>query len=175
MLEQLGLKFEIRESGYREDMEALKDPFRLVRYLAFKKTEEVARRYADAIVIGADTFIVFKNKFLGKPKSRAEARAMLKSLSGKEHSVVTGFCVLDTRTGKMINSYDESRVRFRKLSEEEIDAYVKTGLPLDRAGAYGIQDRSAVFIKSIEGDYHSILGLPLAKIYLALKKVGVSL
>ncbi len=171
LLEQIGVKFSIHESEYEEDMLAMSNPYELVKYLALKKAEEVSRYYKDAIIIGADTFIIFKNKFLGKPKSKKEAKRMLQSLSGKEHSVVTGFAVLDTKTGKAINDYDEAKVKFRKLDEKEINGYLKSDKALDRAGAYGVQDGSAVFIESIKGDYYSILGLPIGKIYLVLKKL----
>lgn len=173
LLEQIGLKFEVRESDYDEDMAALPDPYKLVKFLALKKTEDVARHYKNAVIIGADTFIVFENKFLGKPKSKAEAGAMLKKLSGKEHSVVTGFAIIDTKSGKVINDYDEARVKFRRLDQAEIDSYLKTGHALDRAGAYGVQDQSAIFIEKISGSYYIILGLPITKIYQALKKLGV--
>lgn len=175
LLEQIGLEFEVRESEYDEDMSALNDPYKLVKFLARKKTEDVARHYKNAIIIGADTFIVFENKFLGKPKSKAEARTMLKELSGKEHGVVTGFAIIDTKTGQTINDFDEAKVKFRKLAADEIEHYLKDDHALDRAGAYGIQDKSAVFIEKISGSYHTVLGLPITKIYLALKKLGVKI
>jgi len=175
LLEQLGLEFEIQESEYEEDMTIMEDPYELVKFLALKKTEAVAKDYEDAIIIGADTFIVFRNKFLGKPKDENEARSMLKSISGNKLSVVTGYAIIDTKSKKTVNDYDEAILEFRKIEEEEIDDYIKTGIPLDRAGAFGVQDKAAVFIKRIEGDYNSIVGLPIAKIYISLKELGMKM
>jgi len=173
LLEQIGLEFEIRESEYEEDMEAMSDPYKLVKFLALKKCEDVAKYYDDAIIIAADTFIIFDNKFIGKPKDINDARKILKSFSGKEHEVVSGLAIIDTKSKKIINDYNIGGVKFRVLGDEEIDSYLKTGDALDKAGAYAIQEESAVFIESVSGDYYSIVGLPLYKLYLALKEMGV--
>ena len=175
LLEQIGLKFEIKESEYEEDMQANKDPIELAKFLAFKKAEEVAKNYDDSIVIGADCFIIYQGKSVGKPKNKAEAKEMLKQFSGKEHKVVTGFAIVDTKTDKVIKDCGEAKVKFKELNDKEINDYIATGEPLDKAGAYGIHNRGAVLIESISGDYYSVVGLPLNKIYLALQKLGVDI
>lgn len=172
LLEQIGLQFEIRESEYQEDMQAKSDPYELVKFLALQKTKDVAKHYDDAIIIGADTFIVLDNNFIGKPKNNTEAREILKNFSGKEHSVVTGFAVIDTKNNMFVNDYGEAIVEFKKLSDKEIKNYIATGESLDKAGGYAIQGRAAVFIKSISGDFYSIIGLPLNKVYHALRETG---
>jgi septum formation protein len=174
LLEQIGLKFSVRESEYEEDMGRHKNPYELVKHLALEKTKDVARHYRDAIIIGADTFIIYENRFIGKPKSKEEARKMLGKFSRKVHSAVSGFAIIDTKTGKTINDYGEAKVKFKKLTKEEIEDYIATGEPFDKAGGYGLQDRGAVLIESVSGDSYSVVGLPLHKIYEALKKMGVN-
>ena len=173
LLKQIGLEFEIRESKYDEDMTAMDDPRKLVKFLALKKGEEVARHYKDAIIISGDTFVIFNNKFIGKPKNKEEAKKVLKNFSNKTHSIVSGFALIDAKTKKVINDYGEAKVKFRDLSEAEIDNYIATGEPFDMAGSYGLMNRAAVLIKGVEGDFYSVIGLPLNKVYLALKELGV--
>lgn len=173
LLEQIRLEFEIRESEYEEDMEAMDDPHELVKFLALNKAQDVARHYADAIIIGADTFVIFKDKFIGKPKDEVDAKKILQSFSGNEHEVVTGFAIVDTKNNIVINDVGTARVKFRDLSEEEIDNYIATGESMTRAGAYGLMERAAVLIESIEGDFYSVIGLPLNKVYTNLLKLGV--
>lgn len=127
----------------------------------------------EALVIGADT-IVFTDRILGKPANEEEAVQMLRSLSGITHSVVTGVCVKSNRTGVQESFYSETKVEFIKLSEEEIQRYVKSGEPLDKAGAYGIQGVAARFIKSINGCYYNVVGLPVQKLSEALRNMGYS-
>lgn len=174
LLEQLGLEFEVRESDYEEDMQVHSDPYELAKFLALKKTEDVAQHYKDAIVIGADTFVVDQGRFVGKPKNKQDAHRILRGFSGKEHEAVTGFAVIDTRDNTVVNDYGKAKVKFRELSDEEIDNYIDTGEPLDMAGSYGLMNRAAVLIESVSGDFYSIIGLPLNKVYLALKKMGVN-
>jgi septum formation protein len=174
LLEQIGLKFEIVESGYEEDMGMISDPYGLVKFLALKKAENVAEQNEDAIIISADTFVVLDGEFIGKPKNREEAEELLKRLSGKIHEVVSGFAIIDTKDNNIINDFGKAKVKFRALDDTEIKEYVATGEPLDKAGGYAIQNKASVFIESIEGDYYSIVGLPLAKVYLELKNMGVN-
>jgi septum formation protein len=124
-------------------------------------------------VIGADTFIAYKGQILGKPHTAERAKAMLKQLNGKAHSVITGFSIIDTTTKKRISRAIECRVYFRKMSDREIDAYIKTGEPLERAGAYAIQERGSVFIRKTEGDFFTIMGLPVYELVEELKKFGI--
>ncbi len=174
LLEQIGLAVEVRESEYEEDMNATRDPHDLVKFLALKKAEDVARYYDDAIVIGGDTFTIFNNKFIGKPKDEDDAKRILRDFSGKEHEIVSGFAIIDTKNKITINDVGKALVRFRDLDNEEIDDYVATGEPMTMAGAYGLMNKAAVLIDSIDGDFYSVIGLPLNKIYIELKKLGVN-
>lgn len=169
-----GLDFVIDPSDYEEDMELDLKPHRLALFLSSEKAKAVARKHSNALIIAADTFIVFRDHLLGKPHVSREAIRMLQLLSGKAHSVITGFTVMDADTGKKLSRQVETRVYFRKMTEQEIRAYVRTGEPLDKAGAYAIQGLGAVFIKKIEGDYFNVVGLPLSSLMEVLKKFGVS-
>ncbi|MEK7187613.1 MAG: nucleoside triphosphate pyrophosphatase [Patescibacteria group bacterium] len=167
------LPFIVDLGDYEEDMTLKMKPIELAKFLSRGKAESVAKRHKNAIVIGADTFIAHKDIVLGKPHISRKAKEMLKMLSGKTHSVVTGYTIIDTKTGKSISRTNESKIHFRKISDREIDAYVKTGEPLDKAGAYAVQERGAVFIKKIEGDFMNVMGLPLYEIMEELKKFGI--
>ena len=172
MLEQIGVDFEIRESTYKEDMSARTDPYELAKFLALKKAEAVAGDFADAIIISADTFTIFNGEYIGKPKDKDDAKRILKNFSGQEHKIISAFALIDTKNQKVINDLGEAVVKFRNLSDEEIDAYVASGEPLEMAGGYGMLDHGATLIESVSGDFFSVIGLPLTKIYLALKEMG---
>lgn len=173
ILQLTGLKFEICESDYEEDLTLAFKPRKLARFLSREKAEAVARRHGNSIIIAADTFIVFKDRLLGKPHTAPEAEKMLRMLSGRVHSVITGFTILDTGSAKMLSKSIETQVYFNKITSEEITAYVKTGEPLDKAGAYAIQGLGAVFVKKIDGDYFNVVGLPLYALTQGLKKFGI--
>ena len=173
ILSMTGLKFSVDAGGYEEDMDLALKPRRLARFLSSEKAKAIAVKYINALVIAADTFIVFRGSLLGKPHTRVEARRMLDLLNGKTHSVITGFTIIDTSTKKKLSRSVETRVYFRKLTVEEIEAYIGTGEPLDKAGAYAIQGIGAVIVKKIEGDYFNVMGLPLSSLTEALKKFGV--
>ncbi|MDO9231679.1 MAG: Maf family protein [bacterium] len=175
LLEQMGLEFEVRESEYEEDMTAMSDPYELVKFLARKKGEDVAKHYEDAIIISGDTFTIFEGKFIGKPKDEEDAFQTLRNFSGKTHEMVSGFAIIDTKNKIVVNDFDKAQVKFRDLSEEEIADYVATKEPLSRGGSYGMMELGAVLIESIEGDFYSVIGLPLNKIYPELKKMGVDI
>ena len=175
LLRQLGLEFEVRQSEYEEDMTVLNDPYELAKFLALKKGEDIAKYYADAIIISGDTFTIFDGKFIGKPKDEEDAFQTLKNFSGKTHEIVSGFAIIDTKNKITINDFGKALVKFRNLSEEEIADYVATKEPLSRGGSYGMMELGAVLIESIEGDFYSVIGLPLNKIYPELKKMGVDI
>ena len=175
ILETTGLKFDICVSDYEEDLSMKKEPRSLARFLSRKKAEEVAHKYKNAIIIAADTFIVFKDKLLGKPHTAKDATKMLTMLNGKAHSVITGFTVLDTGTNKTVSRSVETRVYFKKLTPKEIKAYVSTKEPLDKAGEYAIQGLGAVLIEKIEGDLLNVVGLPLCALAETLKKFGINI
>jgi septum formation protein len=175
LLHLAGLKFRVVASDYEESLCPGQKPHELAKHLAGEKALAVAQKYKDALIISADTFIVFGKKLLGKPQSAQEAVDMLKLLNGKEHTVITGYAVLDTQTGKRISRAVETRVWFRRLTPVEIKAYVRTGEPLDKAGAYAIQGRGSLIVRKIEGDYFNVIGLPLASLADTLKKFGITL
>ncbi len=170
LLTQLGLNFEIQPSNINEDLEGF-EPKDLVKELALRKAHSVAQKNKNALVIGADTTVILNGKILGKPSGNEEAKSMLKELSGNTHSVFSGVSLYDTASGKSVTFVEETIVRFSKLSLNEIEFYVQGGSPLDKAGAYGIQDDwGSVFVECIEGDYYNVVGLPLNRLYNELKR-----
>ena len=173
LLKKLRVPFTNEDSGYEEDMTQTLAPRELVKKLAFGKALAVAIRHKDAIVIAGDTIVVLGREVFGKPHTNARATAMLRKLSGKRHSILTGLAIIDTKTGKKSLRVVEAKVRFRNLAEREITAYVKTGEPLDKAGAYAVQGYGVALIKSIEGDMFGIMGLPLTTLKDELEKLGV--
>lgn len=174
LLEKTGLKFQVDAGFYEEDMGLAMEPPKLARFLSFEKAKALAGKYKNALIIAADTFIIFKGEVLGKPHTAKEAKRMLSLLNGKTHSVITGFTIINTGDNKKISRSVETKVSFKKLTEDEIKAYIKSGEPLDKAGAYAIQGIGAVIVKRIEGDYFNVMGLPLGSLTEALKKFGVN-
>jgi septum formation protein len=175
LLEKLGLRFEVEASNYEEDTPSGLEPHELARRISREKAKVVAGKHRDAIVIAADTFIVFGDRMLGKPRTAIEARGMLKTLSGQSHSVITGFSIIDTATNKTLSQSVETKVNIRKLTLKEINAYVKSKEPLDKAGAYAIQGLGSVIVERIEGDYFNVIGLPLSALAEALKQFGIKI
>lgn len=171
LLRQLGLAFEVVPSQYDEQQHPPLPPEKLVEHLAFSKASEVAARYPDALVIGADTVVVLEGAVLGKPRDEEEAVAMLKRLSGREHHVMTGVAVV--AGGRSLVAHEVTAVRFLPLDEGQIRRYVATGEPMDKAGAYAIQGRAAAMIGSISGDYFNVVGLPLSRTVQMLSQFGV--
>jgi septum formation protein len=139
---------------------------------ARNKAQDVANRHA-GVIVAADTVVVLDGKILGKPRSQAEARQMLRSMSNREHTVLTGLCVLSTKTKGHRQAVEKTTVCFRALSDEEIDAYLDTGEYEDKAGAYAIQGRAAVFVERICGDYFNVVGLPICRLHLLLTEMGI--
>ncbi len=173
LLEQIGLEFEVEPSNHIEVTSSTLKPHQLARLLSYEKAVAVAGKCHNAIVIAADTFIVCQGKIMGKPHTEAEARGMLAALSGKTHSVITGFTIIDADKNKIVTQSVETKVSMKKLTPAEIDAYVTSGEPLDRAGAYAIQGLGAVLAEKIEGDYFNVVGLPLSALAESLKEFGV--
>jgi septum formation protein len=134
---------------------------------------ELARqKVKDGIIITADTIVVYNKEIIGKPKSKNGAIRILQKLNGNTHQVYTGFCLLNARTNKIIIDYEKTSVTFNRLTNSQIKKYVASGSPMDKAGAYGIQDEyGAVFVKKINGCYNNVVGLPLAKIYTDLRRI----
>jgi len=173
LLEQIGLKFRVEPSNYQENIRFDSEPHDLARSLSLEKARLVARNHRNALVIAADTFIVFEGRILGKPRTETEAKEMLETMSGKPHSVITGFTIIDTDSNKTVSRSVETRVHLRKLGSDEIDAYVRSREPLDKAGAYAIQGLGSVIVERIEGDYSNVIGLPLSALTESLKEFGV--
>jgi len=173
LLEKIGLKFEVEPSDYPEDMRSGLSPDELARVISLEKARAVASRHRNAVVIAADTFIMFRGKIMGKPGTEGEARKMLMRLRGKPHAVITGFTILDTDSDKVLTKSVATVVYIKNLTSEEVDAYVKSGEPLDKAGAYAIQGLGSVIVERIEGDYFNVIGLPLSALAEGLKDFGI--
>jgi len=173
LLKQIGLNFTVDVSEVDERKFSHSNPVGLAKSLSKAKAEAVFVRHKNAIIISADTLVVLNKEIIGKPKSAKDAEKILKKLSGKTHLVITGFTVLDSKTKKEITKTVKSKVKFKKLTKKEINWYVKTGEPLDKAGAYGIQDKGAIFIEEVEGDFFNVVGLPIFELSESLKKFGI--
>jgi septum formation protein len=173
LLESAGLAFECTASGYEEDMTLPLAPMELAKFLSLGKARAVAAQYTDAVVVGADTFVVDGAEVLGKPHTVERARKTLRQLSGRGHSIITGFSIIDTTTGREISKAVETTVHLKPLTEAEIDAYIATGEPLERAGAYAIQDLGGALIGEINGDYNNVVGLPLDAVLETLADFGI--
>ena len=174
LLRSLGLDIEICPADVDENIdEVTEKPQEAVTLLASRKAQAIAQKLCDpaALIIAADTLVYKDKTLLGKPRDEDEAFSMLRTLSGDRHSVYTGICV--AHDGKIAKKAVETAVFFRNLSDDEIENYVKSGEPMDKAGAYGIQGRACLFVKGIEGDYFNVVGLPLSPLYDILKKKGV--
>ena len=174
LFEKLRLPFIIEAPDYEEDMNLKMTPIKLAKLLSYGKAASVAKNHKEGIVIGADTFVVFDNILLGKPKSELEAKKMLKKLSGQRVDILTGLTIIDIASSKTVTTTDITKVYIKKLSEEEIDNYIKSGEPMDKAGAFAIQGLGAVIIKRIEGDFMGSMGLPLFVLAKELKKLGIN-
>lgn len=175
LLEKLGLKFKVEPSNSEEHVRYELAPHELAKALSLEKAKAIAQRYKDVIIIAADTLIVFEGRILGKPHTGTEAKEILKTLNGKPHSVITAFTIVDTEANKTISRSVETKVYLRKLSSDEIDAYVKSKEPLDKAGAYAIQGLGSMIVEKIEGDYFNVVGLPLSALAESLKELGISI
>lgn len=174
ILSQAGVNFEICASD-KEEIITSKNPSEVVCELSEQKAEDVASRYSNSetIVIGADTVVSVDDEILGKPKNREDAFRMIKLLSGRKHQVYTGVTL--TYGGKSHTFFAITDVCVRELSDEEINAYVDTNEPYDKAGSYAIQGIFAKYVSGIEGEYHNVMGFPIAKIYDECKKEGIPL
>ena len=173
LLEQARLKFSVIPSEFDESSVAMSDPALYVRSLAESKALDVSQKHPDSWVIGADTIVLIGNRILGKPGSKDEARQMLKSLSAKSHQVLTGYCICCREKKQLFSETVKTEVHFKKLSPGEIDWYIETGEPLDKAGAYAIQGVGSFLVKSIDGSYTNVVGLPVCEVMEHLIEQGV--
>lgn len=172
LLKQLNLKFNSISVDTAEKVKRNERPHLTVKRISKEKMEKTLSIIKDGIIITADTIVVLDNKVIGKPKNQNDAYRILKKLSGRTHTVYTGYCVYNWSNNKKITEYEKTMVKFRILSDIEIWEYIKTGSPMDKAGAYGIQDDfGAVFIEKINGCYYNVVGLPLAKLYHSILRI----
>lgn len=174
LLRQIGLAPEVIPCDIPEDFVADRTPAQNAVELASLKAQKIAGSVRSGCVLGADTIVTIDGTMLGKPADDADARRMLRLLSGRMHLVHTGFALIHQPSGAMHTGVEETRVFFRELPEAEIAEYVRGGSPMDKAGAYGIQDDyGAVFVRRVEGCYYNVVGLPLSAVYSALMHMGV--
>ncbi len=172
LLNNFGLNFVVKPSNIAEYIPRKIANFgKFAQQLALLKAAEVAKNH-NGLIIAADTIVVLKNEVLGKPETKTEAVKMLKQLSGKEHKVYTGLCMINSGNGDVYKTFEVTKVKFRNISDKEIRFYVAGGSPMDKAGAYGIQDDyGSTFVEKINGDYFNVVGLPVVKTYLGLNKM----
>ncbi|HYA88777.1 MAG TPA: Maf family protein [Nitrospirota bacterium] len=162
LLRQIGLSFVTAPSAVDEQVQAGESPESYAVRVALDKARAAAARAGSGVIIAADTIVVLGDRILGKPADRHDAELMLSLLSGRMHVVITGLAVIDASQGKTVTGTSLTRVWFRNLSQDEIASYVMSGEPLDKAGAYGIQGKGALFVDKIEGCYFNVVGLPLS-------------
>lgn len=167
ILAQVGFDFVVDPSHVDETLQG-DHPVLAARRLAMDKASPVADRRPDRIVLAADTIVLIGGRVLGKPVDAGEARKMLEMLSGQTHEVHTAYALIHRMKATTHVGVEMTRVKFRNLDSDDIDRYIGTGAPFDKAGSYGIQDASAVFVESIEGDFYNVVGLPITSVYLAL-------
>ncbi len=175
LMQQIGLDFEVIPSNYEEDMTMNMFSYKLVQTLAYGKAKEVANRVKSGIVIGADTFVTLGNKKLGKPKSKEDAKNMLRMQSGKMQKIYSGIAIIDVKSGKELIAYEVTKLKMKKLTKKEIDGYVATGEPLDKAGAFALQGLGAIFVEKVDGCYSNVIGLPLHLLANKLKEFNIDI
>ncbi len=168
LLERMGYSFTVLSPDVDEQIDA--EPRQAVAILARRKALAAAKGLTDGVVLAADTLVALDGEALGKPKDQTEAKEMLMRLSGREHEVFTGVCLVDIATGRIAVHVERTGVVFRALDPGEIDRYVATGEPMDKAGAYGIQGGAAAFVESYSGSYENVMGFPVNSAGLMLKK-----
>lgn len=173
LLEQAGLVFSVIPSGFDESSVPLSSPEIYVKTLAQAKAGEIAERYPGSWVIGADTIVLIGGTILGKPASRDEARDMLKRLSGQTHQVFTGYAICCKTKNRIFSETVKTQVLFKELTDQEIEWYIHTKEPFDKAGAYAIQGLGTFLVKSISGSYTNVVGLPVCEVIEFLIKEGV--
>ncbi len=175
MLAMLGVQdFKIIPAQGDENLVQGTPAHKAVLTLSRNKAQEVSKQCGeDEVIIAADTLVELGGEILGKPENKEAAAVMLKKLSGNEHTVFTGVTVM--RGKDIISEYESTKVRFREMTDREIDAYIATGEPMDKAGAYGAQGIGALFVERIDGDFFNVMGLPLCRLGKMLEKLGVNL
>jgi len=158
-----------------EEISDKEDIYEQIEDIAYKKALAISKDYPNKNIVAADTVVIIDNKLLGKPNSIDEAKEMLNMLSGREHKVVTAFAFINENKKIRLKSYEKTLVKFKKLNYDEIEWYIYTKEPFDKAGAYGIQGKGAVLVEKINGDFFNVMGFPISKFYTVLKENGVSI
>jgi len=174
LLETIGVEYELAPSHVQERSHAGEAPPDYITRLARAKVIAVARKRESGLVIGADTIVVLDGRVLGKPEDAQDAERMLRQLSGRWHAVMTGVALYDIASRREVADYDKTLVRFAQLTDKEIEWYIKTGEPLDKAGAYGIQGLGGMFVEEIAGNYFNVVGLPIPLVYRLARRLGYS-
>jgi len=172
LLELIDLPFTVKISDVREKFDIELKPVDFAKHYAHLKAKKIAKQYPDALVIGADTIVVLDSKIIGKPKNTTHAISILKKLSDRTHEVITAVALVFTRQSKEVIFYEKTKVTLQKISESQIEYYVKNYNPLDKAGSYGIQDWFAVCVKKIDGCFYNVMGFPLSNFYHHLVKLS---
>ena len=175
LLESIGINFTVHSSDAEEEFNNDALPWEVVEQLALMKAESISFHYNDAIIIGADTIVVYEDTILGKPKNEMEAFNMLKQLQGQVHQVFSGLALINTSTGVFLVSHRMTKVHMYPLTDDEIHFYISTNEPMDKAGSYGIQGIGSLFIEKIEGDYYNVVGLPLSLLRQLLTSLKVDI
>ena len=170
LLEKTGCSFTIDAADIDETIDQSKPLTEEVKRLSRSKAAHILQRHPDSLIIGSDTIVTIDGKVLGKPADKNDAVEMLRSLSGRTHQVITGLCMLSSQKEYLFVSVND--VSFAELTEDEIEKYVNTGEPMDKAGAYAIQGIASRYITGINGDYYAIMGLPLCAVYEELKNIS---
>ena len=175
ILETMGVQFEIDVADVDESVDACLSPVEAVCEISKRKAQKIAERHGDdEIVISADTIVVIDGKIIGKPKDKEDAFCILKNLSGRTHEVYTGFTV--SGNGKTKTDFEVTKVHFKELCDDDIRRYIATGEPMDKAGAYGIQQKGNLFVDYIHGDYYNVVGFPISKICVTIRELfGINL
>lgn len=174
LLYQIGVKFELVPSQIEERPHPDEAPPDYITRIARAKVIAVARQQESGLIIGADTVVVLDGRLLGKPVDNHEAKNMLKQLSGRWHAVMTGVALYDVESRHEVADYEKTLVKFAQLTDREIDWYVHTGEPKDKAGAYGIQGLGGLFVDEIAGNYYNVVGLPIPLVYRLARRLGYS-
>lgn len=172
LLSQINLKFTVSPARIKEQTQSNEKPEDYVVRIALAKGNIIAKKYPNSTVIGADTIVVLENKVLGKPKTKMKAKEMLKELQGKKHKVITGISVINKSKNIVLSRAIKTGVKMKALTEKEIDGYIRTKEPLDKAGGYAIQEMGTVLIDEIKGSYTNVVGLPLNALCELLREAG---
>lgn len=173
LLEQAGLTFKVIPGNFEEDSVPLDEPESYARVLAMEKANLIANQHPDKWVIGADTVVCIDDAVLGKPHSKQNARSMLNQLSGRTHQVVTGYALIKKSEQKLFADAVRTDVSFKTLSTEEVEWYIRTSEPFDKAGGYAIQGLGTFLVKGIKGSYTNVVGLPVCEVIELLYREGV--